>query len=96
MLTHGSDLLREYAERTRRNQCDLAAYLDLTEAHLSQFLSRKRNPGLPIAARIEDRTGVPMRSWLDNGLGGKFRKRARRPRNKPKIAQISEVLSHGH
>lgn len=68
-MTRGPELLRGYAERTRRKQNELAEYLELTDAHLSQILSRKRSPGLATAVRIEDKTGVPIRSWVDTPVG---------------------------
>jgi transcriptional regulator with XRE-family HTH domain len=89
-MKNGPELLKAYAVRTRRNQSELATYLSLTDAHLSQLLSRKRTPGLPTAIRIEDRTGVPARSWLETQFGrtGKrVPKRVRKP-------HISEVLTH--
>lgn len=90
-MSKGPELLRAYAERTRRNQSELAEYLDLTDAHLSQILSRKRSPGLATAMRIEDTTGVPARSWLDTPIG----KSGRRASGRVRKPHVSEELTNG-
>lgn len=68
-MQSGRELLAEYQDRTHRKQFELAQYLSLTPAHLSQIMSGKRSPGLPTALRIERLTGVPAESWLDNKVG---------------------------
>lgn len=85
-MTRGPELLRGYADRTRRNQKELADYLDLTDAHLSQILSRKRSPGLLTAVRIEQRTGVTVESWLDTPVGKSAQRRLARAR-KPRLSE---------
>lgn len=60
----GRERLIEYRDRHFRNQYELADLLELDQAYLSQLLSGKRRPGLPIAFRIEERTGIPASSWL--------------------------------
>lgn len=65
----GSQRLREYRDKHGYKQYELAELLELDEAHLSQLLSGKRRPGLPIAVRIEQRTGIPAESWLLKEVG---------------------------
>lgn len=64
MEKSGLERLTEYRDRHGYKQYELAELLSLDEAYLSQILSGKRRPGLPIAVRIEDRTGIPAKSWL--------------------------------
>ena len=68
-MPSGREQLAAWLRRTHHNQRQLARRISLTEAHLSQILSGVRRPGLPIAARIEDACGVPMRSWLTTRRG---------------------------
>lgn len=59
------DRLKAYRAKHFKNDYELAALLHLTKPHMSQILSGKRRPGLAIAVRIEDATGIPARSWAD-------------------------------
>lgn len=97
----GRELLAAWIKRSKLTQRQFAPLIALTEAHLSQILSGKRRPGLPIAVRIEDRTGVPVRSWLPQRVGGSARKRGSQTRaaektnrNHELTGQLSEVHSH--
>lgn len=65
----GRERLAEYRDKHGFKQYELAELLELAEAHLSQLLSGKRSPGLLIAVRIEDRTGIPVESWVPSRLG---------------------------
>lgn len=69
MNKSGAERLAAYCEKHGYKQYELAELLDLHEAHLSQLLSGKRRPGLPIAVRIEERTGIPAESWLLKPVG---------------------------
>ena len=64
MLNAGAERLEAYRLKHGYKQYELADLLSLDEAHVSQILNGKRKPGLEIAVRIEDRTGVPAESWL--------------------------------
>ena len=65
----GAQRLAEYRDKHSYKQYELAELLELDDAHVSQLLSGKRRPGLEIAVRIEERTGIPARSWLLTGVG---------------------------
>lgn len=86
MLNRGAERLAEYCKKHYDNQYELAELLELAEAHLSQLLSGKRRPGLPIAVRIEERTGVPAESWLLKPVG----KSAKAKRDTPGSDEISQ------
>lgn len=75
MAKTGRERLREYCTRHGYKQYELAELLGLAEAHLSQILSGVRRPGLPIAVRIEDTTGIPVKSWLLTGVGTSQRRK---------------------
>jgi transcriptional regulator with XRE-family HTH domain len=64
MNNAGAERLAAYRDKHGYKQYELADLLEIDEAHVSQLLSGKRKPGLEIAVRIEDRTGVPAESWL--------------------------------
>lgn len=64
MAKTARERLREYCTRHGYKQYELAQLLGIAEAHLSQILSGVRRPGLPIAVRIEDVTGIPAKSWM--------------------------------
>lgn len=86
MLNRGAERLAEYCKKHYENQYELAELLELAEAHLSQLLSGKRRPGLPIAVRIEERTGVPAESWLLKPVG----KSAKAKRDTPGSNEVSQ------
>jgi transcriptional regulator with XRE-family HTH domain len=89
-MTSGRELLLAWIKRSKLTQRVFAAEISLTDAHLSQILTGKRRPGLPIAIRIEDRTGVPVRSWLPQRVGGLKTRRG----NKAKKGPVYGVLTH--
>lgn len=98
-MQSGREQVVAWLERSRMNQREFAREIALTEAHLSQILTGKRRPGLPIAVRIEDRTGIPVRSWLPQPVGSSAGKRGNRarlqPKTRPETGRISEMQSHG-
>jgi transcriptional regulator with XRE-family HTH domain len=67
--------LREYCTRHGYKQRELAELLEIHDAYLSQMLSGLRRPGLPIAVRIQDMTGIPVASWLLTPRGAKSKAR---------------------
>lgn len=69
MQLTGRQRLIAYRDKHGYKQYELANLLELDEAYLSQLLNGKRRPGLPIACRIEDRTGIPVESWLLSEVG---------------------------
>lgn len=89
MATTGRALLIAWIGRAKQKQYEVAELLEIHEAHLSQILSGKRRPGLDIAVRIEDRTGIPAGSWSE-------RKRSR-PETKRKLgagkAEVGKELA---
>lgn len=64
----GRHLLQDWIERTHRNQAQAAQFLGVSEMLLSQWLRGQRRPGIEIAFDVEDKTGVPARSWTLSGL----------------------------
>jgi len=65
------------------NQRRFAAEIDIHETYLSQTLSGRRTPRLPILAAIERETGIPIGSWVPSLYGetDKPRKTMRKSRN---------------
>jgi plasmid maintenance system antidote protein VapI len=51
--------------RSRRNQQDLAALLEIHESSVSLILNGKRIPTLADAVRIERAMGIPVAAWLE-------------------------------
>lgn len=49
--------------RSKLTQQDGAEVLEIDRTYLSQMLNGKRTPGLETALRIENITGVSVRSW---------------------------------
>lgn len=50
-------------ERREVNQRQAAELIEMNEVHFSQILNGQRRPGLDTAIKIEEHTGVPVRSW---------------------------------
>lgn len=71
MPKSGRERLAAYIERHFDNQYEFARLLKITEAYLSQILSGRRRPSLPILSEIEDITGIPMRAWVPTRRGTK-------------------------
>ena len=65
----GRERLKQYCERAHLKQYELADLLGITESYLSQLLSGRRAPGRTNALKIEEVTGVPVRSWSDSSVG---------------------------
>lgn len=65
MVTVGLERLIEYRDRHGYNQQRLSRLLDIAAPDLSKILAGLRRPGLTKAARIEERTGIPARSWTE-------------------------------
>lgn len=63
--------LTKYRDDHVKNDYELADLLDMTAPHLSQILSGTRRPGLETAAKIEEVTGIPARSWAAKRKGGR-------------------------
>lgn len=59
----GRHLLNLWWMRSRLTQEEAAERLGMQRVQLNRFLNGTRRPGLDAAFRIEDRTGVPARSW---------------------------------
>jgi transcriptional regulator with XRE-family HTH domain len=91
MQKTGAERLAEYRDRHGYKQYELAELLELAEAHLSQLLSGKRRPGLPIAVRIERMTGIPAESWLLTRVG----KPKKASADDSDLAEVHTGKSHG-
>ena len=64
----GIERLRAWIDRSKVNQTQAAQILGITPVFLSQILHGHREPGLATALRIEDITGISVRSWRLNAL----------------------------
>lgn len=86
-MTQGPTLLREWLRRSNMNQKELAPQLGITEAFLSQLLTRKRRAKLEILMQIEYITGVPVSAWADIQVGRMGTSKKVRPikTNKPDV-----------
>lgn len=60
--------LRAWIEE-HTNQRRFAADINIHETYLSQVLSGRRTPRLPILGAIERETGIPLNSWLPTSHG---------------------------
>jgi transcriptional regulator with XRE-family HTH domain len=57
--------IRARLKRQKKSQNQLATELGISKAHLSQILSGKRRPSLPLALLLEEKTGVPARDFAE-------------------------------
>lgn len=62
-MKSGRQRLREWIDRSKINQNQAAELLSITPVFLSQILNGDRTPGLTNALKIEDVTGIAVRSW---------------------------------
>lgn len=60
----GRTLLTRWILRGRMTQAEAAKYIGLSRVQLNQYLNTDKKPGLEMAVRIEDATGIGVRSWL--------------------------------
>ena len=60
----GRRLLAQWIERIRLTQGEAAEYIGISRVKLNQYLNSEATPSLPTAVRIEDKTGIAVRSWL--------------------------------
>jgi transcriptional regulator with XRE-family HTH domain len=57
-------LLLRWINRVRLTQAEAADHIGISRVKLNQYLNGERGPSLATAIRIEDATGIAMRSWL--------------------------------
>lgn len=63
--------LKAWMDRMDITQCRAAEMIGVHEVYLSKVMTGDvRVPGLAIAFRIQDVTGIPARSWEQRGLNG--------------------------
>jgi transcriptional regulator with XRE-family HTH domain len=79
---HGRLRLRAWIQN-HTNQRQFAAEIGVDESYVSQILSGRRTPRLPILGAIERETGIPMNSWLpmSNSKSSRTRTAKRKTRN---------------
>ena len=60
----GRNQLQRWIDRHRMTQDDAGRRIGISRVKLNQYLNGVRRPGLEVAIRIEDATGIDARSWL--------------------------------
>lgn len=60
----GGGRLKAYLLKRGQTQRAMALQLGITDAHMSDIIHGKETPGLALAVRIEDATGIPTRTWV--------------------------------
>jgi transcriptional regulator with XRE-family HTH domain len=60
----GRMLLARWIVRGRMTQAEAAEQIGVSRVKLNQYLQGSSRPSLETATRIEDATGIGMRSWL--------------------------------
>lgn len=64
---HPRKRLVAWVEASQQTQREVAKSLRTSEAHFSRVLSGGRMPGLRLAIRIAELTGIPVEAWLKSG-----------------------------
>ena len=49
----------------KKTQAEAAKDLDMTSDQLSHYMAGRKRPSLPVMVRIEDKTGILCRMWLN-------------------------------
>jgi len=57
-------LLARWIVRGRLTQAEAAAQIGISRVKLNQYLNAEARPSLDTAIRIEDATGISIRTWL--------------------------------
>lgn len=83
-MPSGAALLIEWIERRGYKQNELPAILGLHESFISMLVNGKRIPSLHNAVKIEELTGIPVKSWTSSARDKS--KRTRRPRPRKPIS----------
>ena len=60
----GPELLERWIMRGRMTQAEAADRIGISRVQLNQYLHGVSVPGLATAIRIEDATGIGIRTWL--------------------------------
>ena len=60
----GKQLLARWIVRGRMTQAEAAEQIGVSRVKLNQYLNAEARPSLETAIRIEDATGIGMRTWL--------------------------------
>lgn len=67
--TRGRRALQRWAAKNDAGPRALAMRLDADPGQLSRILAGLRKPGVDLACRIEDATGIPVREWTRAARG---------------------------
>lgn len=57
-----ADIIKDWLERNRKKQKELASELGVSEATISKIISGERHPGWRLALKMSRVLGVPMES----------------------------------
>lgn len=76
-MTQGCERLREWLARTHLNQRQAADLLKVHWTVLNKIVLGKRLPGLVIALRLEELTGIPVRAWTATAVSKQKPRRTR-------------------
>lgn len=63
MLEAGPAQLRDWMRRRGFTQADAARYFGWDDPFLSKIVNGAHRPGLMIALKIEEYTGIPVEAW---------------------------------
>jgi plasmid maintenance system antidote protein VapI len=61
----GSRLLSDYLTREKLTVSAFATTVASTKSYISMLRLGRVTPGLRLAARIQDKTGIPCDAWLE-------------------------------
>lgn len=56
--------ISEYLEKSKKTESELAALLEISQAHVNEIKNGKKRPSPELAQKIESLTGIPLRELL--------------------------------
>jgi transcriptional regulator with XRE-family HTH domain len=57
--------LKQWLDAEGSTQRQMASRLGITDAHMSSIIRGVETPGLSLAVKIENLTGIPPRAWAE-------------------------------
>jgi transcriptional regulator with XRE-family HTH domain len=70
LVVSAPDALRHWRRNRAYTQLELGALIGVASTVISDFELGRRRPGLEVAFRIEDATGIDARAWIGGSSCG--------------------------
>lgn len=90
-MKSGREQLRDWIAKREMNQREAADFLGMNEVHFGQILNGVRQAGLNTAIKIEEHTGIPIKSWRQSAKRSAQRSKQGEAKRAVEPAETAEI-----